>query len=221
MAKVLVIGAHGKVGHLAALDLVEAGDTVYAGFRSPNQFEDLETKDRLNPVLFDLTMSAEDMVKILTDYQIDQVVFSAGAGGKGGAERTTEVDLDGAVKAMEAAEKTGVKQFVMVSAAGADNRVIWKKSGIYTYFMMKHYADRFLQQSNLPYTILRPTTLSDSAGTGRLQLIEDGQAGASSVSRADVAQAIVTSLHNPKALNRVIEFTSGDEPIKTVFEKLD
>ncbi|CAK1234705.1 NAD(P)-binding oxidoreductase [Fructobacillus fructosus] len=217
MANILVIGAHGKVGSLAAADLAATGDHVYAGFRDPNQFDDLATEDRLNPVLFDLTKSADEMAKIMTDYQIDQVVFSAGAGGKGGAERTTEIDLDGAVKSMEAAKKADVQQFVMVSAAGADNRAVWVKSGIYTYFMMKHYADRLLQQSGLNYTILRPTTLTDEAGTGKIKQITDQEAGAGTVSRADVAAMIVAALHDDKAMHRIITFEQGDENISSVF----
>ncbi|MBS9337499.1 NAD(P)H-binding protein [Fructobacillus parabroussonetiae] len=217
MAKVLVIGAHGKVGQFVVSDLVAAGDTVYAGFRDPNQFEDLPTSDRLNPVLFDLTMSSDEMAKILEDYAIEQVVFTAGAGGKGGAERTTEVDLDGAVKAMEASEKAKVSHFVMVSAAGADDRLVWKKSGIYTYFMMKHYADRLLQQSSLHYTILRPTTLTDEAKSGRIKQLEAGQERGS-VSRADVAAAVVASLHSQNKENRIVEFTAGDQPIDEQFK---
>ncbi|MBS9334701.1 SDR family oxidoreductase [Fructobacillus sp. M1-13] len=218
MANVLVIGAHGKVGQLVVNDLVEAGDNVYAGFRDPNQFETIETADRLNPVLFDLSQSAEKMAKVMIDYKIEQVVFSAGAGGKGGDARTTQVDLDGAAKTMEAAETAKVRHYVMVSAAGADDREIWVKSGIYTYFMMKHYADRLLTQSKLSYTILRPTALTDEAASGRVGILSGAHDYASSVSRADVALMIVAALHQKEKKNQIVAFTSGDEEIKDVFQ---
>ena len=217
MVNVLVIGAHGKVGRIAASNLAAVGDNVFAGFRDSKQFESLPTENGLNPILFDLTKSVDDMAQIMKEYHIHKVVFTAGAGGKGGVERTTEIDLDGAVKAMEAAKATAVEQFVMVSAAGADNREVWLKAGIYTYYMMKHYADRLLQQSGLNYTILRPTVLSDEAGTGKIKLITDEQVKGSTVTRADVAQMIVEALHSPKAANRIVTFEQGDEAIQSVF----
>lgn len=68
----------------------------------------------------------------------DAVVFTAGSGGKTGFDKTLEVDLDGAVKSMIAAEQVGVKRFVMVSAVHAGNRERWNASGIKPYYIAKH-----------------------------------------------------------------------------------
>lgn len=52
--------------------------------------------------------SIDDLAKSFEGY--DKILFSVGAGGKGGAENTVRVDLDGAVKTMIAARKAGVSQ---------------------------------------------------------------------------------------------------------------
>ncbi|WP_369403919.1 NAD(P)H-binding protein [Secundilactobacillus silagei] len=46
----------------------------------------------------------------------DAVIFTAGSGSKTGDDMTLMVDLDGAVKSMQAAQIAGVKRYVMVSA---------------------------------------------------------------------------------------------------------
>ncbi|MFC4760538.1 SDR family oxidoreductase [Fructobacillus durionis] len=217
MSNVLVIGAHGKVGRLAVQNLLASGDNVYAGYREEKQFDTLADQHSLTAILFDLNMSATEMAAVMTKYGIQQVVFTAGAGGKGGAERTAAVDLDGAVKAMEAAKSAEIEKFVMVSAAGADNRVIWKKSGIYTYFMMKHYADMILQDSTLNYTILRPSTLSDEQASGEITLLDEQTVPTSSVSRADVAQMIVLAVHNSKMDKKIISFEQGNADMYALF----
>ncbi|MCO0831500.1 NAD(P)H-binding protein [Fructobacillus sp. W13] len=217
MANVLVIGAHGRVGHRIVEQLIAADQNVFAGYRDENQFETTPVSDRCTPVLFDLDMETKKMVALMTDYKIDQVIFTAGAGGKGGDARTTQVDLDGAVKTMEATKQAGLKRYLMVSAAGADDRNVWVASGIYTYFMMKHYADMVLQDSDLDYTILRPTTLTDDAGAGSIQVLDQSREGASSVSRNDVAKMAVAALASDKAIKQVVEFTAGETPIDRVF----
>jgi uncharacterized protein YbjT (DUF2867 family) len=50
------------------------------------------------------------------------IVFTAGSGGHTGFDKTLLIDLDGAVKTIEAAEQAGVDRFIMVSALQAHNR---------------------------------------------------------------------------------------------------
>lgn len=60
---------------------------------------------------------AEDLVRVFE--KKDLVYFTAGSGGKGGADRTKKVDYEGAVKvfdAIEAVEGGGRPRLVLVSA---------------------------------------------------------------------------------------------------------
>lgn len=65
------------------------------------------------------------------------------------------IDLDGAVKTVEAAEMVGIKRFIMVSAIQAHKRESWNEKMV-PYYVAKYYADKILEQSELTYTIIRP-----------------------------------------------------------------
>ncbi|CAK8053889.1 SDR family oxidoreductase [Eupransor demetentiae] len=214
--KVLVIGAHGKVGRIIVQQLGEAGKQVFAGFRTEDQFGGVTGQKNVTPILFNLQMLKEEMVKIFKKNNFDAIIFSAGAGGASDA-LTTQIDLDGAIKTMDAAEEAGIKRYLMVSAAGADIRDVWVGSGIYTYFMMKHYADRILKDSDLDYTIVRPSTLSDEAGKGTVKNNFVFGQDASSISREDVATFVTTALDAKTAYRKIYAITAGDEPIQEIF----
>ena len=111
--KVFVIGAGGNVGRLVVDHLRNANDEVTAGAHRQEQVDDFR-KQSVNAEVFDLLKQPEEMAQQLQGY--DAIVFSAGSGGKTGDDMTMLVDLDGAVKSMQAAELAGVKRFVMVSA---------------------------------------------------------------------------------------------------------
>ena len=89
---------------------------------------------------------------------------------------------------MEAAEKVGIKRFIIVSALQAHHRENWNES-IKPYYVAKHYADRVLVSSNLDYTIIRPGGLLNDPGTGKVSIAENLQRGA--ISREDVAELII------------------------------
>ena len=81
-----------------------------------------------------------------------------------------QVDLDAAVKTFEASVEAQVRRFIIISALHADNREFFSKLGLRNYYIAKHYADRILVDEfsdKLDYTILKPTSLSDDAATGK------------------------------------------------------
>lgn len=119
MANVTIIGGHGKVALLAEPLLVERGHAVNALIRRPEQSEDIVTRGA-NPVVADITaLSTEEMAKLFKDLHTEVLVWSAGAGGVGGPERTYAIDRDAAIRSMDAARLAGIKRYVMVSYLGA------------------------------------------------------------------------------------------------------
>ncbi|GAP02139.1 NAD-dependent epimerase/dehydratase [Fructobacillus pseudoficulneus] len=213
MAKILVIGAHGKIGQLLVKELDQAGHKVVAGFRKEDQLSTVTGLKNVEPILSDLDQTPEEMAAVMTKNDVKRVVFTAGAGGKGGVERTMAVDLDGAIKSMQAARQANISRYIMVSAAGADDRKRWVASNLYWYFMAKHYADLYLKNSGLPYTIVRPTALLDEPASGKGSLLVDFEKGPLSISRADVSRFLFSVLKNPEAIGEVYDLTSGDQPI--------
>jgi nucleoside-diphosphate-sugar epimerase len=166
----------------------------------------------INFTVGNLENPISDIAEQIKDH--DAVVFTAGSGGDTGADKTLLIDLDGAVKAMHAAQKAKVDRFVMVSAAGADDRTFWKKSGIESYYVAKHYADQMLRETNLNFTILRPVALTDDEGSLRIKASESMKGLNREVPRSDVAAVIEHVLDKGETYGKTIEFSSGDDSIK-------
>lgn len=134
---------------------------------------------------------------------IDKVIFAAGSGGK----KVKEVDEEGAKKLIEASEKENIKKFVMLSSMGADNPE--EADDLQEYLKAKHNADEYLKKSNLPYSIVRPGSLTDDKGLGKIQL-ERKLNKHGEISRDDVAQTLVRVLHDSAEVNETFEIIKGE-----------
>lgn len=214
--KVLIVGAHGHVGQLATQLLADQGNQVYGAIRDASQNHEIEALGGI-PVAYDLMGSVAEMVKVISSIKPDAIVFTAGSGGHGGQSGTLNIDLDGAVKTMDAAQQSYVKRFVMVSAFGTGDREFWANSQIRGYYVAKYYADQWLQlRTNLQYTILRPGTLTDDAPTGAIDLSGE-KTGEMTVTRSDVAAVIAAVLDNPLTIGEIYNFVNGSEDIEDAF----
>lgn len=210
--KVFVIGAHGQIGKLLVAQLLDRGDEVVAGIRDAKQRDFFEDQGAATQ-LFDLTEQPDEMAKVLAG--VDAVVFSAGSGGKTGDDQTLLIDLDGAVKSMEATQKAGIKRFVIVSAMNAEDRTRW--TAIQPYYVAKHYADLYLKdETSLDYTIIKPGVLTNDAGKGGLIL--DQTKG--KIAREDVAETIVSALHNDNTIKKEFAISERETPINEAVKQV-
>lgn len=212
--KVLIIGAHGKVGRLLISELQSKNIDFVAGLRSQKQIEAYKANN-IPTQFIDLTASIDDIRNDIEHSGADVIVFSAGAGGAG-YDLTMEIDLDGAIKTMMVAEGIGIKRYIMVSSLFSDNRNKWDASGIKPYMIAKHYADDHLRGTNLDYTIIHPGGLTDDDGTGKIKLLGKDEAG--SIPRADVAKALALIIQNSNTIGKEYTFASGDEPEEDIFD---
>jgi len=216
MKNVLIIGANGQVGKIIATKMAASADfTPVALFRKEKQKEFFEEHD-VDYKIVDLEEDIEFLVNAMEG--MDAVVFTAGSGGKTGYDKTLTIDLDGAVKSMEAAQTAGVKRFVVISALHADNRERWDKSGIKPYYVAKHYADHFLKSSGLDYTILRPGRLFNKQGTGKITITDP--ASQEGVAREDVANTVLEVLNHDRTIGKTMEFNEGNTPIEEVISEI-
>lgn len=212
---VLVIGANGQIGRQVVGLLKESKNhTPRAMVRSEEQAGRFE-RDGVETIVADLEGSVEQLTRAMVG--IDAVVFVAGSGGHTGPDKTLLIDLDGAVKSMEAAEKVGIGRFILISALQANHRENWNET-IRPYYVAKHYADRALTASDLDYTIIRPGGLMNTPGTGRVTAAENLEGG--SIPREDVAQTIVAALDEDKTVRRAFDLVTGDTSIAEALEKI-
>lgn len=212
---VAVIGANGGIGRRLLPLLNEAGHNPIGVVRSREQFEAIRERGG-EPRLGDLE---DEFASALEG--ADAVVFTAGSGGSTGWDKTLLVDLWGAKRAVDACEEQGIDRFVMISSRGAADPQS-SRAPLRPYSVAKHFADYYLQQSSLDATILRPTRLTDEEGTGRIaSYFGEAPSEGMNIPRADVARAVVTSLHTPETVGHAIALFGGETPVDEALQPSD
>jgi uncharacterized protein YbjT (DUF2867 family) len=205
--KVFQIGAAGGVGSRLARLLAEHGDTSTGMHRRPDQAEPIRAAGA-DPVPGDLILdTVDELAEKIRGH--DAVVFSAGAHGTG-QDQTTLIDGKGLEKAAAAAAAAGVTRFVLVSVFPDAGRGGGLGEGFEHYMRVKKSADVHLAGTGLDWVIVRPGTLSDEPGDGRVTAglaIEYG-----TVRRDNVAAFIHAVLHTPALTRVIIELTDGSTP---------
>jgi len=204
---IAVIGANGGIGRRLLPRLDEAGHDPIGVVRAEEQFDYIRERGA-EPRLGDLEgefASALDGA--------DAAVFTAGAGGSTGWDKTLMVDLWGARRTIGACEEKGIGRYVMISSRGAAD----PSSGyepLRPYLVAKRCADDYLKRSSLDATILRPTSLTDEAGIGRVTAAFEPAGGGPDIPRADVANATVACLENEATIGQTIELYGGETPVE-------
>lgn len=213
--KIFIIGAAGGVGSRLIPLLASTGHKPISMHRRPEQAERLAAAGSA-PIAGDLvTLSARELAELMKG--AEAVVFSAGAGGAG-YDLTNAIDGDGLVKAVAAAKIAGIDRFLLVSAFPEAGRGGEPKPGFENYMKVKKRTDAHLAQSGLDWVILRPGTLKDDEGTGRVNAglaLEYG-----SVPRGDVAATLAAIIDRPELSHIIIELTEGDQPIGDALDRL-
>ncbi|WP_457320135.1 SDR family oxidoreductase [Stenotrophomonas sp. P5_B8] len=214
MTKVFIVGAAGKVGRHLVEQLAARGHQPLAMHRRAEQAAELTALGGV-PVQGDLT--GIDAATLATQMRGSEVVvFTAGAGGAG-MEVTNAIDGRGLELAVQAAQQANVKRFLLVSAFPEAGRGEALGEGFENYMTVKKRADVYLAASDLDWVILRPGTLSDAPGTGRVTL---GPAIAyGDVPREDVAATLVGLVEHPALRHRIIELTQGHVPVDEALDR--
>jgi uncharacterized protein YbjT (DUF2867 family) len=210
---VLVAGGHGKVALRLLRLLAEGGHDARGLVRNPDHAADLEAVGVV-PVVADLEGDADIGPHVRG---ADAVVFAAGAGPGSGAERKRTVDLGVAVKLADAAKLQGVDRYVMVSSIGAHQPDV--DGPMRPYLQAKAEADEYLRSSGLDWTIVRPGSLTDEPGTGRVTISTE-LGGRGAVTRDDVAAVLLATLGAPNTIGVTFELFAGDTPIAEAVRSL-
>ncbi|WP_072806926.1 NAD(P)-dependent oxidoreductase [Rhodococcoides yunnanense] len=210
MSRVVIFGGHGQVALRLIPLLVGRGHEVGAIVRNPDHVTDIADAGA-TPIVADVEHLDVGKIAALVD-GFDVVVWTAGAGG-GNPDRTYAVDRDAAIRSMDAAGRTGISRYIMVSYFGAGpGHGVDPETSFFAYAEAKAAADEYLRSTSLEWTILGPSALTLDPGTGLIRTREDGATGAS-VTRDDVAAVAAAAVDRPGTVGRFIEFDNGDTPI--------
>jgi len=212
--RIVVAGAHGQVARRLGRLLSARGDSVVGLIRNPDHRGDLEA-DGVTPVVLDLEQATVDQVaEVLSG--ADAVVFAAGAGPGSGIPRKDTVDRGAAVLLADAAERAGVRRYLLVSSMGvelvADGASPDGVDEVFTAYLRAKLAaeEDLLARPGLAVTVLRPGGLTDDPGTGRVTLARHVDRG--SIPRDDVA-AVLAALLDAGTDGAVVELVGGPTPV--------
>jgi len=143
--KVLVVGATGTLGRQIARRALDAGHDVRCMVRSPRRAAflqewgcELTRGDLLEPASLDYALEGQDAV---IDAATARATDSASI---------KQVDWDGKVNLIQAAKTAGVDRFIFFSILNAE------KYPNVPLMEIKRCTEKFLAESGLKYTILRP-----------------------------------------------------------------
>ena len=198
-------GSHGQVGQHLTEILANGEHDVYGMVRDEAQVDRIEE------------LGAEAMVADLTEESemdravegCDAVIFAAGSGG----DDVWGVDRDGAINLIEASEDAGVERFVMLSSINADSPED-SPEALRDYLNAKAEADERLRESDLASTVVRPGSLTNEAGTGRIRTGANLDRTEAEIPRVDVARTLAAALPAETTHGKTFEVLSGDDPIE-------
>jgi uncharacterized protein YbjT (DUF2867 family) len=206
--RVAIAGGHGQIALRLARILSQRGDEVVALIRNANHADDVRQAGA-EPVVVDLEHASDDEVAQAIAGS-HAVVFAAGAGPGSGPARKETMDYGGAVKLIAAAKQAGTSRYVIVSSMGANPNARGEDT-FSVYLRAKGRADDAVRASGLDATVVRPGSLTNDAGTGRVSLGERLPRG--QVTRDDVAAVLAAVLDSPNTIGRTVDLIGGDTPI--------
>ena len=238
-SRVLLLGGHGKVSQLLTSLILSRSWQLTSVIRDPAQESTVRSLGENQPGKLDVLVSSIENVKTQAQAQaiIDStsptyVVWSAGAGGKGGPERTLAIDRDACIAFIRAAAATlTVSKFLMVSYVGSRrSQASWWSDTEWTatqeanngvlknYYPAKLAADECLLsvasqcQSKFAGISLRPGTLTDEGGQGKIALGKTGAKG--TVRRGDVARVAMALLRDDMVETCWLDLLEGGDEVE-------
>jgi uncharacterized protein YbjT (DUF2867 family) len=209
LVQVVIAGGHGKIGLRLAALLAGRGDVVTGVVRNPAHGPDLE-RAGATPAVLDLEAArADELAAVLEG--ADAVVFAAGAGPGSGVARKETVDRAAAVLLADAARIAGVRRYLLVSSPGVDDPPAPDRGEVWAaYVAAKKAAEEAIRAADhLDWTILRPGSLTDDPGVGRV-LLAPPPVALGSVTRDDTAAVLAALLDAPGSVGKVLELREGD-----------
>jgi len=210
--KLTVFGASGRTGRLVVRHALDAGHDVTAVVRDPARLPihdsslDVVTADVTDPDALRPALQGRDAA-----------ISAIGATTRkdaGIAASATEAILDGLHRA-------GVHRFVAVSASPlapppVGERFFWR--AVITPMLQSIYRDVYadlasmeaaLRDSGIDWTVVRPPRLTNGKPTGRYRTRIDGNVPKGrSISRGDLAAAILAFVNDPTTLRHAIGVSS-------------
>ena len=201
---ILVVGATGRLGGMIARRLLDQKKTVRVLVRPSSDYRALVNQGA-EPVEGDL----KDRASLDRACKgVETLITTANSAARGGEDNPDTVDDQGNRNLIDAAKAAGVKQFIFISALGAD------PSSPIPLMAGKGKAEQHLRASGLTYTIFEPNLFMEiwlpsivaapcQAGQP-VTIVGQGHRKHSFISMEDVAAFAVAAVDHPAAQDKLL-----------------
>jgi uncharacterized protein YbjT (DUF2867 family) len=211
---ILVTGGTGFIGSHLVRHLLALGEDVRLLLRPSRTSPTLPSDLPLDVAV----SSLDDDRGLRSALKGARVVYHlAGAERKGARADLEGVDIDGTRKVVEAAVEVGVQRLIYLSHLGAD------RASAYPVMKTKAMAEMLIQQSGIPYTIIR-SAVAFGAGDNFTQSIKrllqispffvlipgDGKTVLQPIWVEDLAACLTNALGEESTINRIISVGGGE-----------
>jgi uncharacterized protein YbjT (DUF2867 family) len=199
---IVVLGATGGTGRLVVEQALAAGHTVTALVRSP---EKMKARDPNLRVVAGQATDPSAVARVLD--RADALISTLGGGGSVISDSTRAI--------VEAAYKAGVSRVILLSSFLVErdrfNPVTRLLTGLAMGSMIKDKSagEKALRESNLDWTIVYASSLTDGPGRGQVAVLtETGRWTLSQrIPRADVAAWLLRAATSPETSRRTFSIT--------------
>jgi uncharacterized protein YbjT (DUF2867 family) len=198
---ILVLGANGETGMHVVEQAVAAGDRVIALVRGENVNVGL-TRDGVDLIHGDAT-SALDLAKTMAG--ADVVISTIGGRGPSIMSDAVHAIIDGA-------HQTGMRRVVLMSSFAVERDRLGPLTKLMSNLTMgtaiadKTASERLLRSSDLEWTIVYATVLTNKPASGTSRIVPDDKrlSLTHTVSRADVASWLLKAARDPSFVRREV-----------------
>lgn len=201
--KVLIVGANGHLGHVVVETALENNYQVRAADTMTARLDAMKHPG-LEIAQADVTKK-ETLIPLMDD--VMGVISTVGLWRENPPATFDSVDRQGNINLFETAMQQGVKKAVYVSLLNAEKA---KKAKV---MLAKRAVERFLENSNLDYTVFRPSGLfHDFVEVFKPQILKgtvrglgDGSLKMQPLSPKDLSQCMVHALEDPNASRAIFD----------------
>lgn len=203
---VFVAGATGKTGRHIVRQLIDNDVPVKALVRDRDRAEsilpaaaEVVVGDVLKPATFQ---------SALADCNV--LICATGASPSLDPTGPYQVDYQGTKNLVDAAKAQGVEHFVLVSSLCV-SKFFHPLNLFWLVLYWKQQAEKYIQQSGIPYTIVRPGGLKEEDNSDRIVMSDADTLFDGSIPRPKVAQVCVAAVSQPQAKSKIVEIVASPD----------
>jgi uncharacterized protein YbjT (DUF2867 family) len=213
--KAFVAGATGQTGRRIVQELVQRNIPVRALVR------DLDKAKEVLPAAATLVVGDVMNLDSLRAAIADSTVLLSATGAAPSFDPTGpyKVDYEGTKNLVDVAKEKGIEQFVMVSSL-CTSQFFHPLNLFWLILVWKKRGEEYLQQSGVPYTIVRPGGLLNEDNPDAIVMSGADTLFEGRIPRTKVAQVCVEALTQPLSRNKIVEIVAQPEAPAQPFEAL-